>query len=335
MSDAPLDHVPLWDMLGPRLPRGILGASDPHVTRADGRWEMLVGVFSTSFRNRIHRAVLADGADPRTGWVLDRRPIVADPQRGAWDVGGMHTPCRVPAAHGQPERIAYAGRASARHFGAGSGYAIGVLDRDGDGWVRRDEPVLRGWPGRASVLEPLVIATDVGFRMWCLATPHEVGRGEQPDFALMVADSVDGLAWQHPRPFASSSEGFFDAAIDRVGDTWELVLARGTNLHGTQPYPAQGLWRMRAHQPSGDRADWSVPERILDTDAPGTPGWMARGVCGPSVVRLDDGRRLAFLTGTHDAGSWIEAARRRFAAARRLPVPSPYFLATGSIRLPD
>ena len=37
--------------------------------------------------------------------------------------------------------------------------------------------MLSGWAGRASVLEPLVIVLESGYRMWFLATPHEVGPG--------------------------------------------------------------------------------------------------------------------------------------------------------------
>ena len=114
---------------------------------------------------------------------------------------------------------------------------------------------------------------------------------------------------------------------------WGVLLARGTNLHGTVPFPGQGLWGMRATTPSSDRAEWSPAQRVLDTDMPGTPPWMGRGVCGPSVVPLPDGRRRVFLTGTREAGSWWQAARVRATRAHRLPAPSPYFLPTGAIHL--
>lgn len=334
-TSEPSTGEPIWDMLGSRMPRGVLGLSDPDVHLIDGRWVMFIGGFSTSFRNRLYRARLPVGAEAdHGGWVLDRRPVVADPPRGAWDAGGMHTPSYVPPHEGRPARIYYAGRASSRHYGEGSAYAIGVLTLDDERvWVRRDAPVVSGWPERPSALEPLVIATPGGYRMWFLATPHEVGPGEQPDFELHVTDSTDGIDWQPSRRFATTAEGFFDNAVYPTGQAWEMLLARGTNLHATTPYPEQGLWVMRASSPSPDRADWSPPQRVLDTDTPGTPPWMARGVCGPSVVPLPDGRRLVLLTGTHQAASWGQAARFRLAQARRLPVPSPYFLATGAIDL--
>ncbi|GAB7051439.1 hypothetical protein JCM9534A_65650 [Catenuloplanes indicus JCM 9534] len=181
------------------------------------------------------------------------------------------------------------------------------------------------------MLEPLAVPVDGGYRMWFLATPHEVGPGEQPDFELHVTDSADGIRWDPARRFATAAEGYFDNAIYRTPYGWEMMLARGTNLHGTVPYPGQGLWIMRAATPSPDRAAWSPPERVLDTAAPGTPSWLGRGVCGPSVVPLPGGRRIVFLTGTHATASWPAAARRRWVHARRLPVPAPYFLATGTV----
>lgn len=233
---------PIWDMLGARMPRGVLGLSDPDLHLIEGRWVMFIGGFSTSFRNRLHRASLPPGAEPgRSGWVLDRHPIVADPPRGAWDAGGMHTPSFVPSHQGHPARLYYAGRASVRHYGEGSAYAIGALTLVGGTWVRHEAPVLRGWPTRESVLEPLVIAVGDGYRMWFLATPHEVGPGEQPDFELHVADSTDGLDWGPAHRFSSTAEGFFDNAIHPTVDGYEMLLARGTNLHGTTPYPGQGL----------------------------------------------------------------------------------------------
>ncbi|TCB97274.1 hypothetical protein E0H26_13490 [Micromonospora zingiberis] len=336
-SSGPVTGQPIWDMLGTTMPRGILGLSDPDVHLIHGRWFMFVGGFSTSFRNRLYQARLPNGAGPdQAGWLLDRRPIIDDPPKGAWDAGGMHTPSYVPPHGERSARIYYAGRVGARHYGRGSAYAIGVLTRNSRGqWARNAAPVLCGWPGRPSVLEPLVIAVDTGYRMWFLATPHEVAPGEQPNFELHVTDSADGIQWEPSRRFATCEEGFFDNAVYPTSHGWEMTLARGTNLHGTTPYPDQGLWVMRAATPSPDRAAWSTPERVLDTAAPGTPSWMARGVCGPSVIPLPDGRRIVFLTGTHDVDSWWQATRLRMAHARRIAVPSPYFLATGTIDMTD
>ena len=88
---------------------------------------MFIGGFSATFRNRLYRAHLTANADEGLGnWVLDRRPLVADPPKGAWDVGGMHTPSYVSGHGGFPPRIYHAGRASSRHYGRGSSYSIGV-----------------------------------------------------------------------------------------------------------------------------------------------------------------------------------------------------------------
>lgn len=331
----------LWDMLDGPMPRGVLGLSDPDVHHVDGRWVMYLGGFSTSFRNRLYRAALAPGAEPALrGWRLDRdghgrlRPLAPDGRRGAWDAGGMHTPSYVPPHRGFPARVYYAGRRTARRYGDGSAYAVGLLERGPDGsWSRRPGPVVEGSGDRPGALEPTVVPVDDGYRMWFLSTPHEVGPGEQPDFELRVCDSRDGTAWSSPRVFATAQEGWLDCAVDGAGPAWTMLLARGTNLHGTRPYPEQGLWRIRAATPSGLREEWSAPERVLDTDAPATPAWMGHGVCGPSVAARADGTRLVFFTGTHRAPPWWRVAVRRLASARRPPVPAPYFLATGGAEL--
>ncbi|MEG3632627.1 hypothetical protein [Micromonospora palythoicola] len=116
---------PIWDMLGTKMPSGLLGLSDPDVHLIDGRWVMFIGGFSTSFRNRLYQARLPANTGPeQAGWVLDRRPISTDPPKGAWDAGGMHTPSYVPPHHAHSARIYYAGRGGARHYGRGSAYAI-------------------------------------------------------------------------------------------------------------------------------------------------------------------------------------------------------------------
>ena len=332
--------VVLWDMLGPALPRGVLGLSDPDVHHIDGQWTMVVGGFSATFRNRLYRATLPLGHPlSLEGWRLDTgrlavaRPLVEDPPPGRWDRGGMHTPCYVPPAHGYPARIYYAGRSGTRHYGPGSCYAIGLLTRRDDGsWQPAPAPVLLGRPERPSALEPRVIVTDTGFRMWFQSTVHEVGPGEQPDFELHVTDSKDGVTWGEPSRFSTVAEGFFDNTLARTPDGWEMLLARGTNLHGTPGFPAQGLWWMRADAPSRERAAWSAPVRILDTDTPDTARWLGHGVCGPSIAS-DGTRRLVFFTGTHRGRVFWREALSRLAVHRRPAVPAPYHLATGGASL--
>lgn len=337
-----IDADPLWDMLDGPMPRGVLGLSDPNVHRIDGRWVMFLGGYSSSFRNRLYRATLPAGSTlSQHDWQFERASrgrlgaLVRDGRRGAWDAGGMHTPSYVPGHVGHPARIYYAGRRTSKHYGEGSSYAIGMLEELPDGsWSRRPGPVLRGGGDRPSVLEPTVIPVEGGYRMWFLATPHEVGPGEQPDFELRVTDSADGVAWTRPRTFTSASDGYFDVAVYRTGEGWAMLLARGTNLHDVPLFPEQGLWWSHASTPSEDRAAWSAPERILDTDAPSTPGWMGRGVCGPSVAIDGDGVQV-FFTGTHRASPWWREAARRALRGGRPPVPAPYHLATGSAELRD
>lgn len=327
----------LWDMLDGPVPRGVLGLSDPDVHEVDGRWVMLVGGFSTSFRNRLYRATLPAGADvDLDGWRLDRDAsgrlvaLVPDGRRGTWDAAGMHTPAYAPPHRGAPARVYYAGRRTSRRYGPGSAYAVGALEQRPDGgWERLPGPLVRGDDERPSALEPTVVPVADGYRMWFLAAPHEIGPGEQPDFEIRVSDSADGLTWSPPQTFATAAEGFFDSAVYRTATGWSMLLARGTNLHGTQPFPAQGLWRVRAAEPSAHRGAWSAPERVLDTDLPTTPRWAGRGVCGPSVATRRDGSHVVFFTGTHEAPGWWALAGSRLRAGRRPPVPAPYLLATG------
>jgi hypothetical protein len=105
-----------------------------------------------------------------------------------------------------------------------------------------------------------------------------------------------------------------------------MVLARGTNLYGTTPFPGQGLWLSEAAIP-GQRASWSPLRRLLDTDS-SAEDWYAAGVCGPTVVAESDTLHV-FATGTHAPTPWWRAALSRLRAGRSLPAPSPYFLTTG------
>lgn len=331
----------LWDMVDGPMPRGLLGVGMGDLHPDGETWRLHLGGFSMSFRNRLYTAT-AQGDDVMdAAWTVetDRRgravAIVADAPRDAWDGGGMHTPSFLPAADGRPARIFYAGRAGRKHTGAGSRYAIGMLEHIDGRWRRIPGPIVAGDAERPSAFEPRVVHDGERFVLWYLAAPHEVGPGEQPDFELRVTTSVDGVTgWSPPALFATSAEGFFDIAVSRRHDRWVMVLARGTNLHGTAPFPAQGLWIMQADVPSPDRAAWSAPERLFDTDAEGTPEWMARGVCDPAIVP-GDGPLTVFVSGTRRYRSWVDLAWRRLRARRRPPVPAPYFLSTAVLRFEE
>lgn len=196
----------------------------------------------------------------------------------------MHTPSYVPAVDGHGARMYYTGRTTSKQYRPGSRYAIGVLEHRDGRWHRHSEPVVQGRTPRFSVLEPVVIHTDGRYRMWYLANPYEAAPGEQPDYELRCIDSLDGITdWSPPKVFATSAEGFFDNAVARGGAGWVMVLAR-QNVHGTAGLPEQGLWWTTAPHPSPDRADWSSPERLLDTDHPGTPAWMACATYRPALV---------------------------------------------------
>lgn len=342
----------LFDMLTGLAPvRGVLGLSDPDVHWIDGRWTMFLGGFTSRFRNALFTAVLPPGAPlANPAWALVTRPgrsrralaVTADTPHGTWDGHGMHTPSyvRVQRPDGSSEqRIYYAGRATRAHTGPHSRYAIGVLRHTRSGWRRYGPPVHVGTPARPSVFEPLVRHEMGRYRMWYLSAVGEVGSGELPDYRLEYIDSEDGLAnWSRPRVLFTPSEGYFDNAVIRVGDDYEMVVARGTNLHGTPDFPPQGLWWLRSERPSGVRDDWTAePVRLLDTDIDPLP-WFARGSCGPSVhygdADTDRDTLYVFFTGTRARIHWWRTAIARLGQGRRPPVPAPYHLAIGRITIP-
>lgn len=78
-----------------------------------------------------------------------------------------------------------------------------------------------------------------------------------------------------------------------------------------------------------DRAAWSDPTCILDTDTDDTPAWMGSGVCDPAIHIEDDGSVSVFVTGTRRYSSWIGLAAERLRTFRRPPPPAPFQLATG------
>jgi hypothetical protein len=342
-----------FDMLAGLGPvRNVWGVSDPDVHRIDGRWVMFLGGFTNRFRVQLFAAALPAGAPlSSTSWAMVTEPgrpsravpLVAGAPRGQWDAGGMHTPSyvrgRLPGAGGrEEERIYYAGHASRAVTGSRSRYAIGFLTRTPSGWRRHGPPVRTGTPERPSVLEPLVRNDDGVWRMWYLATPHEVGRGDLPDYQLEYAESDDGIRWSDSRVLFPARDGYFDNAVQRVDDHYEMVVARGTNLYGTPGFPAQGLWWLRSSRLSGTRADWTAaPVPLLETDADPLP-WFAAGGCGPSFhygdTDADRDTLYVFFTGTRTGVSWPRTAARRLLQGRRPPVPAPFYLATGRIALP-
>jgi hypothetical protein len=339
MMDAQESRV-LWDMVDGPMPRGLLGVGSGDVFHDGERWTLLLGGYSSTFRNRLYVATAPSASDPfTTTWTVqqDRRrraaALIADSPRSAWDGGGMHTPSYLPPSGDVPARIYYAGRAGRRHVGAGSGYAIGMLELRNDRWIRRESPILTGSVHRSSVLEPKVIRHDDRYIMWFLATPHEVAPGEQPDYELRTTTSLNGVDdWTPPTAFATVQEGVFNIALTESGNEWQMVLARGTNLHGTSPFPPQGLWLMRANQPSEQRTAWSEPVRLLDTDTPSTPAWMGRGVCDPAVVVAPDGTLTVFVSGTRRYRSWKSLVFQQLKRRKRIPVPAPFYLCTAALR---
>ncbi|ONM47359.1 hypothetical protein B0T44_08620 [Nocardia donostiensis] len=334
-------------MLGdPRAGHGVLGVSDPDVHCIDGRWVMFLGAMTTRFVIRIIEARLPVGRTPTTSdeWQLvtnTRSKAVqhgAPLRRRAWDHAGMHTPSYVEGiVNGRTvRRIYYAGQATRTGTGPRSRYAIGALELRDGAWCRREHPVLTGDTERPSAMEPRVIYADGCWHMWYCATIGEVGRGARPDYEMRYCTSADGLTWSPPVVFFDSGDGYFDNAVAAVDDHWEMIVARGTNLHGTQPFPPQGLWWAHAAELSGDRRTWSPLTRVLDTDTE-PQDWYAAGICGPSFVwdADTDGNDVLhiFGTGTRAKTRWWPTAMEHIRRRKMPPVPSPFYLATGRLSL--
>lgn len=166
------------------------------------------------------------------------------------------------------------------------------------------------------------------------ANPHEIGPGEQPDYEIQVSESVDGVCWSQPQVFASSEEGYFDNAVARTKDGWLMVLARGSDLHGTGGLPAQGLWVSWSRELVADRAAWSEPRRVLDTGAAGVPTSLARGVYGPGILHdVARDRTIAYVTGVREAPRWPALLARRILQAQRPVVPAPFYLSVAALEL--
>lgn len=333
-----LMQIPRLDMLSGIRTRGVLGFCDPDVHFLDNHWTMFIGGLSTRFRNEIFMARLPEGSGLSSrNWTLQgdsqgvARPIVKPRSRSVWDRYGMHSPSFVSAGSVGSERIYYAGRETRQHNGPKSRYSIGVLTRGEGGWQHREKPIFRGSSFRPSVLEPTAIFADGMYRLWYQATPHEIGPGELPDYQLEYRESKDGLTgWSEPVVFSSPEEGFFNNAISFIEGNYWMVLARGTNLHGRPNFPPQGLWLLHSGEPTGNRVHWSSPKKILSVTAD-SPVWMRSGVCSPSLpFAASAACQNVFFSGTSQHVGWLKTALKQMYRGKPLPVPSPYYLATGS-----
>lgn len=334
------DAQPLFTTFDDRRPgHGLRGVNDPDVHLRDGRWTMLMCGLTSTFAPRIVEARLpagADVSDDRWELVTDdrgRAVEIGKPGLGEWDALGQHSPSYVRGTVGgrEVERVYYAAQLSARTSGPRSRWAIGFLQRVDGTWHGGAGPVLVGDGERPGVMQPIVVADEGRWRMWFLSVATgEVGRGEQPDYELRYAESDDGVFWDEPEPFASTEEGFFGGTVLRTAEGWQMLLSRGTNLYGTEPFPGQGLWLTAAAGAPAGRGSWAPLHRILDTDERAEP-WYASGVSGPSAVLEGEDRLHVFVTATHAPVTWRRAAADRLRQRRRPPLHSPFQLTTARL----
>jgi hypothetical protein len=278
--------------------KNLIAIGDPNVQNFGGRWWMFVGAAHAGEKVNIFSASLPPGAPLSSDeWTIttvhgdptEAAPLVEHPEEGRWDEW-LHTPSYAnghagDGGTGPCERIYYTGSQAAPD--GERLFSIGVLERNGEVWRRREEPVLRGSGERTNVLEPKVIWSQGKWRMWVMATAKEAGPDDLPDYQIHYLESDDGIGgWSDPQILFDEDDNFFDAvAIETRGGS-EMVVARAPNMFGTPGFPSQGLWWLCSLEPSGDRACWSArPVPLLDADHGAR--WYASGTYGPSITYGD------------------------------------------------
>lgn len=340
----------LFDMMAGLAPTNLLGLGDPDVHKIDDRWWMFFGGFHTGFKNNLFSASLPPGAPLSSDqWAITTRAgkgrraaaLVDQPPKGSWDAYGLHTPSYAAGtginAAGQTyqrERIYYAGRSSTSIIDNRRPISIGVLERTAHGWARRPHPVLSGGDDFPSVLEPKVRYLEGKWRLWYVATPQVAGKKAPPVYQIRYVDSENGITdWSRPRVLFSTDEGYFDAVVSSVAGGYEMVTCRSGNLAGATDFPAQGLWWLSSHVPSGSRKDWSSePVQILDAES-SAGDWYANGVLGPSVqygdTAEDSDTMYVFFTGVNRETNWWRAVVKKLAGMAKPPLPAPFYLSIG------
>lgn len=307
--------------------RNLIAIGDPNVHKFGDRWWMFVGAAHTGGRVNLFSASLPPGAPLSSdAWTITTEagdptraaPLVEHPEAGRWDEF-LHTPsyARGPAGDetGICERIYFTGSQSVSE--EERSFSIGVLERSGQGWRRREEPVLQGRGNRANVLEPKVLWSQGRWRMWVMATAKEAGPDDLPDYQIHYLESADGIGgWSEPQVLFDERDNYFDAVAIEAGAASEMVVARAPNMFGTAGFPSQGLWWLSSPRPSGDRADWSSRAvQLLDADCGAR--WYAGGTYGPSIAYGD--------TPSDEESLYV------FFTGAAVPDPDPYVLSIGRL----
>ncbi len=310
--------------------KNLVAIGDPNVQKLGNQWWMFVGAAHSGEKVNIFSASLPPGAPLSSdGWTIttvpgdptEAAPLVEHPEEGRWDEW-LHTPsyARGHAGDGTGpcERLYYTGSKAAA--AEERSFSIGVLERSGEVWRRREDPVLRGVGERANVLEPKVMWSQGKWRMWVMATAKEAGPDDLPDYQIHYLESDDGIGgWGDPQVLFDERDNFFDAVAIEAGEGIEMVVARAPNMFGAPGFPSQGLWWLSSPKPSGDRSDWTAPPvQLLDADHGAR--WYASGTYGPSLAYgdtpADSDTLYVFFTGA------------------AVPEPTPYVLSIARLTVP-
>ncbi|HEV3027097.1 MAG TPA: hypothetical protein VG457_05955, partial [Planctomycetota bacterium] len=210
---------------------------------------------------------------------------------GAWDSGGVGTPCLL--ANGPTDRMWYTGWGSPT-------MAIGLatFDTGTMTWTNSAAPVLSAGAAPAwdssGVTSPCVLFDGTKYRMWYVAAATERDAG----VGIGFADSPDGVTWTksptHPvlvpgSPGAPDQDGVGAAWVVQDGPTWRMWYT-GWNA-GTPTV---------CYASSGDGLEWTKYSGNPVLAAGSAGAWNSRGMETPCVL-LEGTLFRMWMAGMNDA----------------------------------
>jgi hypothetical protein len=226
------------------------------------------------------------------GWTRSGTAPVLSGIAGAWDNGGVGTPCLLPNA--PSDRMWYTGWGS-----TGTAIGLATFDNASMTWKNSAAPVLTpdaspAWDS-VGVTSPSVVYDGATYRMWYVASANENGAG----LGIGTATSPDGLTWtkspENPvllpgSPGTPDQDGVGSAWIIRDGATYRMWYAGWKGGKTTLCYAS-----------STDGMGWTrySGNPVLAGGTSGT--WDSQGVFTPSVL-LEGGHFRMWMAGRNDGG---------------------------------
>ena len=289
-----------WDSFGIDYPSVVHPAPATYLMWYEGYRELFVGgdpvPVSPSSKDAVIvgpiliRAIgLASSSDGLV-WTRSGTTPVLSGAAGAWDNGGVGTPCLLP--HASTDRMWYTGWGS-----AAPAIGLATFDSTSMTWKNSAAPVLSpdvspAWDS-VGVLSPCVVYDGASYRMWYAAAADEAGAG----LGIGIATSPDGVTWtkspQNP-VLLPGSPGAPDH--DGVGSAW--VLQDGKSFRMWYAGWNAGIATL-CYASSADGLQWTKysGNPVLGNGPSGT--WDSRGVFTPSVL-LEGGTFRMWMAGRND-----------------------------------